>query len=74
MPPQGYSPRDDATYFPIPWVVSTRGYGVLVDNDENSYFDMASSRADAWSLEANAGAISLPRLRRPAPAPTSSAA
>ena len=53
VPPQGFGGRDDSTYFPIPWVVSTRGYGVLLDNDENSYFDMADSRGDAWTMEAN---------------------
>src|SRR3712207_9451462 len=52
VPPQGYSPRDDATYFPIPWVLSTKGYGVLLNNNENSYFDLASAQNDAWSITA----------------------
>ena len=34
VPPPGYRPRDDATYFPIPWLLSSAGYGVLVENDE----------------------------------------
>jgi alpha-glucosidase (family GH31 glycosyl hydrolase) len=51
LPPPGYRDRDDATYFPIPWVLSSRGYGVLVDNDETVYHRLASERADAWSLE-----------------------
>ena len=30
--------RADATYFPVPWLLSTRGYGVLVDEDATSRF------------------------------------
>ena len=42
VPPPGFSDRADATYFPVPWVLSTRGYGVLVDNDEDSSFELAT--------------------------------
>ena len=34
----GFRARDDATYFPVPWLLSSRGVGVLVDNAETSYF------------------------------------
>ena len=44
VPPQGYRPRNDATYFPIPWVLSSEGYGVLVENEETAYHDF---RGDA---------------------------
>jgi alpha-glucosidase (family GH31 glycosyl hydrolase) len=67
VPSAGYSPRDDATYFPIPWTLSTRGYGFLVDSNENSYFDLASTRADAWTTEVNAGAISYRVFAGPLP-------
>ena len=43
--------REDATYFPVPWLLSSRGYGVLVDNPETSRFRLSSERADAWSVE-----------------------
>lgn len=43
--------RPDATYFPVPWLLSTAGYGVLVDNPETSLFRLRSERADAWSVE-----------------------
>jgi hypothetical protein len=43
--------RPDASYFPVPWLLSTAGYGVLVDNPETSYFRLRSERADAWSVE-----------------------
>ena len=45
VPPWGFQPRDDATYFPIPWLLSTRGYGVLVDNTETSYFRLGTDVA-----------------------------
>jgi alpha-glucosidase (family GH31 glycosyl hydrolase) len=49
VPPQGYRPRDDATYFPLPWVLSSDGYGVLVENEETAYHDFAGERT--WSVE-----------------------
>jgi alpha-glucosidase len=51
VPPSGFRDRDDATYFPMPWLLSSRSYGVLVDNTEASVFRLASDRSDAWSLE-----------------------
>ena len=50
VPPPGYHPRDDATYFPIPWLLSTRGIGVLVTNDETSVFRLGNDQPDAWSV------------------------
>ena len=44
VPPPGYHPRDDATYFPIPWLLSTRGFGVLVANDETSVFRLGTDQ------------------------------
>ncbi|HYH58698.1 MAG TPA: TIM-barrel domain-containing protein [Thermoleophilaceae bacterium] len=49
VPPPGYRQRDDATYFPIPWVLSSEGYGVLVENEETAYHDFGADRH--WSLE-----------------------
>jgi alpha-glucosidase len=49
VPPQGYRARNDATYFPIPWVLSSEGYGVLVENEETAYHDFRGNRQ--WSLE-----------------------
>ena len=51
VPAWGYQPRDDATYFPVPWLLSTHGYGVLVDNVETSYFRLTSEEEDGWSAE-----------------------
>ena len=52
LPAPGFRARDDATYFPVPWILSSRGYGVLVDNDETAYHDLATPRRpDVWSIE-----------------------
>ncbi len=51
IPPWGIRRRTDASYFPMPWLLSTRGYGVLADNTEESSFRLGSDRRDAWSVE-----------------------
>ena len=52
VPPWGLRDgREDATYFPIPWLLSSEGYGVLVDNPETSTFRLGSDDAGAWSVE-----------------------
>ena len=51
LPEWGTRFRPDATYFPIPWLLSSRGYGVLIDNDEISYHRLAYEAPDAWSVE-----------------------
>ena len=54
----GLRDRDDATYFPMPWLLSSAGYGVLVDDNETSLFRLGTDHADAWSVEAEAPARS----------------
>ncbi|GAA4377618.1 TIM-barrel domain-containing protein [Nocardioides caricicola] len=44
VPEPGLGKRPDSTYYPIPWVLSTAGYGVLVDNDEDSTFELATPK------------------------------
>ncbi len=41
----------DATYYPVPWLLSSAGYGVLVDNPETSYFHLGSQAPGTWSAE-----------------------
>jgi alpha-glucosidase (family GH31 glycosyl hydrolase) len=41
----------DATYYPVPWLLSSRGYGVLIDNPQTSYFRLGSDQPDSWNLE-----------------------
>ena len=68
VPPQGYHPRDDATYFPIPWLLSTAGYGFLLDNAETSIFHLTTERADVWSVEVAASRIAFRVFAGPRPA------
>ena len=68
IPPQGYRARDDATYYPVPWLLSTRGYGVLIDNDETSTFHLARHGAHTWSVEVQARTLSLRVFAGPTPA------
>jgi len=51
VPEPGFRARDDATYYPVPWLLSSRGLGVLVDNPEVSYFRLATDAPDRWSVE-----------------------
>jgi alpha-glucosidase (family GH31 glycosyl hydrolase) len=41
----------DATYYPVPWLLSSKGYGVLVGNPEASYFRLGSDQPGGWSVE-----------------------
>ena len=68
MLPQGFGDRDDATYFPMPWLLSTAGYGVLLDNTEPSYLRLGSADAGAWSVEAEATSLELRFVAGPEPA------
>ncbi len=52
--PWTFSARDDGAYFPMPWVVSSRGYGFLLDDTERSLFRLRTNRADAWDAEVDA--------------------
>ena len=66
VPPPGYQNRRDATYYPVPWLLSTRGYGVLDDDDETSTFHLGA--ADRWSVEVNGTAQTLRVFAGPTPA------
>jgi alpha-glucosidase (family GH31 glycosyl hydrolase) len=67
VPPWALRSRPDATYFPIPWLLSSRGYGVLVDNPETSYFRLGTEAPDAWSLEVQAAPLGQVGGTGPAP-------
>ena len=65
VPPWGFRPREDATYYPLPWLLSTAGYGVLVDTPATTYFRL--DQGGSWSVEVtNAPPDEMP----PATAPT----
>jgi alpha-glucosidase (family GH31 glycosyl hydrolase) len=68
VPPWGFHPRDDATYFPMPWLLSTAGYGVLVDSPQTSLHRLGSDSPEAWSVEVEAARLRLRVFAGPRPA------
>jgi alpha-glucosidase (family GH31 glycosyl hydrolase) len=56
-----------ATNFPIPWAVSSRGLGVLIDQTERSYFRLGSDIRDAWRAEVEANRLRLTVFAGPEP-------
>ncbi len=67
-PPWAIRDRDDATYFPIPWLLSSRGYGVLVDNHTTSRLRPAVDGPDSWEAEADGAELMLRVFAGPRPA------
>ncbi len=43
--------REDDTYFPMPWLLSSHGYGVLANETMPTRFHLGDERADSWSVE-----------------------
>jgi alpha-glucosidase (family GH31 glycosyl hydrolase) len=68
VPEWGFRARDDATYFPMPWLLSSRGYGVLVDNTEESRHRLGTDSPGAWSVEVDASRLRLRVIAGPHPA------
>ena len=63
VPAWGFHPRPDATYFPMPWLLSNAGYG-SARQLERSVFRPASERRDRWSAEVDAAVLQTARARR----------
>ena len=68
VPPWAERDRDDATYYPVPWVLSSRGWGVLVDEDVTSRVRAAVVGSDRWDVEADGARLRLRVFAGPAPA------
>ena len=60
--------RPESTYYPVPWLLSTAGYGVLVDDPRTSYFRLRTDDPGAWSVEV--AAVPTDELGAPAAAVT----
>jgi alpha-glucosidase (family GH31 glycosyl hydrolase) len=56
------------TNFPIPWLVSTRGLGFLIDQTERSTFNLLDERGDAWHAQAEAQRFAFTVFAGPRPA------
>jgi sulfoquinovosidase len=64
VPPAGFDPRPDATYFPIPWLLSTHGYGVLLDSNATSRFHLN----DPWTMDVDSSTLAYKVYAGPKPA------
>jgi alpha-glucosidase (family GH31 glycosyl hydrolase) len=61
IPPWAFRPeRRDATTFPVPWLLSTAGHGVLVDGGERSLFRLRPGGRAVWSAEVTGPPAGLP--------------
>ncbi|HET6830852.1 MAG TPA: TIM-barrel domain-containing protein [Solirubrobacterales bacterium] len=67
VPPWGVRNRSDATYFPMPWLLSTRGYGALVRNLETSRYRLGTESHGEWSVEVDARRLRLALFAGPRP-------
>ncbi len=65
VPPAGFRLRDDATYFPVPWLLSSRGHGVLALGDETHRHTLGTRR---WRVEADGAVLDLRVVSGPRPA------
>jgi len=68
LPPAGTRWRKDTTYFPIPWLLSSRGYGVLIENDEMSYHRVGTTDSGEWAMEVETTELQFRVFGGPAPA------
>ena len=67
VPPWGIRNRSDATYFPVPWVLSTRGYGIWIERDEVSYLRFRSPDVERWGIEVESGVMAFTVFAGPSP-------
>jgi len=50
-----YKNQGKRAYLPIPFMLSSAGYGLIVESDRWMQFDLAATRPDRWMLEADLG-------------------
>jgi alpha-glucosidase (family GH31 glycosyl hydrolase) len=67
-PPWARGERDDSTYYPVPWLLSSRGYGVLVDDDATSRFALAPGAGRSWRVRVQGRRLALRVFAGPTPA------
>jgi alpha-glucosidase (family GH31 glycosyl hydrolase) len=51
-----YKNQGKRTYLPIPFSLSSRGYGLYLATNRQVTYDLAASRSDRWSFDAELGA------------------
>jgi alpha-glucosidase (family GH31 glycosyl hydrolase) len=64
VPLPGINDRPDATYFPLPWLLSSRGAGFLVRDDAHSLFRLGSP----WRAEVDGARMTFEIFDGPTPA------
>ncbi len=50
-----YKTQGKRTYMPVPFLLSSQGYGLYVNSSRWMAFDLAASKADQWILDAQLG-------------------
>lgn len=50
-----YKNQGTRTYIPIPFLLSSEGYGLFVESNRWMQFDLAATQPDRWSLDADLG-------------------
>lgn len=68
---EGINSRHDSTYFPMPWLLSTGGYGVLLEDTRPSYFRIGTDQTNAWSVEVSRKVDGLANQPADPPSPAS---
>lgn len=63
----GLNGRLEDAYAPMGWLMSSRGYGLLIGRSERSVFEVCSERDDAWRLETFADVLRFKVLRADGP-------
>ncbi|RLC67731.1 MAG: glycosyl hydrolase family 31 [Chloroflexi bacterium] len=51
-----YKSQGKRTYLPVPFSLSSRGYGLYLATNRHVAYDLAASRPDRWSFDAELGA------------------
>lgn len=64
-PPWALRRRRDAAYYPVPWAMSSAGYGVLIESPELSRFRI---EPEQWFAEVQSNAIRLTLFKAGSPA------
>ncbi|MRR31180.1 hypothetical protein EG834_12850, partial [bacterium] len=49
-----YTSQEKRTYIPVPFFVSSRGYGMWLKTSRQAQFDLAAAHQDSWYLEGQA--------------------
>jgi alpha-glucosidase (family GH31 glycosyl hydrolase) len=66
-PENPYPNGPSMTYFPVPFFLSSRGYGLHVDSDFRSELHLGSERPDAWRVAVNHTRLALTVYVHPSP-------